>query len=152
MPISRHYLPEHNFVLTRLFGAVDDDQLRRHVLDLSLEAVEMPAICELADCREVTNVDRVTVKGVVQAAEQEAGHPHATGGRLVIVVASQLIYGMARAYAIIASEQRADTHVCYDSDEAVRWLGLDEVRPQIDRLLDEARDSTGTDAHSPEVD
>ena len=59
MPFTRHYLPSRNFILTRVVGRIDDSELREHVLALNSEAADLRATLEIADCREVNDVEHL---------------------------------------------------------------------------------------------
>ena len=114
-----------NFVHTRVSGDLDDDQLERHVQAMNTEAATRNALLELADCRDLKNVDRLNVTGAISAATLEQGQPRTIGGRLAILVPDNpVIFGLARAYASIACLHRETAHVCQDLREALESLGL----------------------------
>ena len=124
MPFTRYYHSELNFILTRVFGFIDDGQVRRHVLDLNQEAEGRLALNELADCTGVDPDSNLTVEATLSAANLERGQPRAREGRLVLVAPeSPAIFGMARAYATIAGDVRESTWVTRSYEEALNWLG-----------------------------
>lgn len=125
MGFSRHWLRDHAFVLTKVSGSIDNLSLIEHVQTLNQECVGIDGVKELADCRELKDVERLSVHGVTQASSREQVKPKS---RLVILVPKDVpvIYGLARAYEMFASESRDAVMVSTDLDEAVRWLGFDE--------------------------
>ena len=124
MPFTRHYLVSRNFILTRATGRIDDSELREHVLALNSEAADLDAALEIADCRELNDVEQITAKGAAAAAALEKGQRRAEGGRLAILVGSDLVFGLARAYATFAMDTRAHVTVCRDLPDAIEFLGL----------------------------
>lgn len=138
MPFARQYLADLGFALTRVTGAIDDEQLRRHVLDFNREADRYAALWEVADCTAVVDVSRLTVQGTVAAASLERDQPRAMGGKLVIVVPDDpVFFGMARVYATIADEIRAAADVSLSLEGALAWLGYSD--DQRKTLLDFVR-------------
>ena len=139
MSIVRRYHPSLDFVLTRISGDLDDEQLERHVRVFNSEAADRQGLMELADCRELRNVDRLNVTGALNAAALEQGQPRVAGGRLAILVPDNpVIFGLARAYASIACLHRDTADVCQGLREALECLGfkgadMDEVFRFIDQ-------------------
>ena len=138
---ERHYKPDSDFVLVRLLDVVDDAQLRQHVLDYNQEAPDRAGLLELADCRELVDVQNLTVQGCLESARLEQGAQRVTGGMLAILVSNQLHYGMARAYAAIAEMHRNGAGVFYTLEEAVAWLGVKESLEEIERFIAECAEA-----------
>ena len=126
MGLSRHWLREHAFVVTKVSGAIDDRSLMEHVQALNRECAGVDASKELADCRELKDVASLSVTGVTQASSREMKKP---GSRVVILVPkdSPVIYGLARAYQMFAAESRDEVMVFTDLNEAMQWLLQDET-------------------------
>lgn len=122
MSYTRHYFPELNFLLTRIFGDLDNDQLRRIVVDPEGETTHLKAVIGLADCRDLHNVDQLTAEGTFEAATLEEGQASTTGGLLAILVPKELVFGLARVYASAAERTRRAVLVSYSLDEALGWL------------------------------
>lgn len=134
---ERHYMPDSRFVYVRVFGSLDDVQLREHVERYNEECAGRQALLELADGRGVEDVGRLTVQGVIQVAGMEEGQPRALGGRLALVVSEPLHFGLARAYASIAGNVREETGVYYEIDEALRWMGPEADTDEVRRFVAE---------------
>ncbi|MGA9117311.1 MAG: hypothetical protein WB626_11090 [Bacteroidota bacterium] len=128
MPFSRKYFPGTNFILTRVHGCIDDAQLLDHVRSLNAEAREWRAAREVADCRDLGDISRLTVQGTTEAARLEKGQPRCIGGRLAIVVPEGgAAFGMGRAYASVAELARGHAIVTLSLSESLRWLGFPEA-------------------------
>lgn len=126
MSFCIHYYPELNFVLTRIFGAMDDMQLKELVSEGKKETIPLNAINELADCRKLKDVDKLSVRGTMDAAYFEEGQSWATGGKLAILIPDDpLLYGMARVYKAVSDLSRSAVAVTYSLDDALKWLGYD---------------------------
>jgi len=125
MGFSRHWLRDHTFILTRVSGTIDNRSLLEHVQAVNRERGGVIGMKELADCRDLRDVEALSVSAVTQAGSIEVKKP---GSRLVILVPkeSPVIYGLARAYQMFASESREAVLVSTDLDEAIRWLDFDE--------------------------
>ncbi|MCA8979800.1 MAG: hypothetical protein H6831_14010 [Planctomycetes bacterium] len=119
---ERFYQPDSPFVYVRLSGVLDDFQVRQQLDEYNQEARGRTGILELADARYVEDVDKVSVKGLVDSAGLERGQSRVEGGKLAVVVRTPVQYGLARAYTEISSNFRDAVAVFYDFDEALRWL------------------------------
>lgn len=131
MPIKRKYFKDHNFVLTLFYGRLTQAELGQHVIEMNNEYKDKAGVNELADCRHLTDISELTTTGVVISAQMEKGEERSFGSKGAIVVASDAVYGLARAYATIAQEARVDSKVYRSMDEAIEWLGVDHLREQI---------------------
>jgi len=109
MGFTRYWLRERAFLLTNVSGRIDNRSLMEHVQALNRESGGVMGLKELADCRELRNVEALEVSGVTQAGSLEVKKP---GSRLGILVPkeSAVIFGLARAYEMFASESRACLH------------------------------------------
>ena len=85
--IERFRRGSGKLVLSKLSGSITDDQLIKHVSAFTKEPEETYGILELADCREVTNVDKLTVKGCVDAGLLERNCRRSQHRKLAILVA-----------------------------------------------------------------
>ncbi|WP_236075268.1 hypothetical protein [Mariprofundus sp. EBB-1] len=133
MAIERIYYREHNFVLTLIYGKLSNAELAEHVIKMHQENEKESALTELADCRYLTDVSELNVNGIVLSASMEKDHPRTFNGLGAIVVAHDAdhIYGLARAYAAIASQARIDSHVYRSLDEAIDWLAVNHLKDEI---------------------
>ncbi len=139
MPFTRHYKRELNFVLTRVFGEINDQQAKEQVVALNEEAKDEKALKEIADCRKLGNIDKASVQGIFDAAALEQGHQRAIGGVLIIVVATDVIFRLARAYSIGAGDVRKEIVVTKSMDEAIQKLDYsDSEKKIIQNFIEEA--------------
>ncbi|MCP4642533.1 MAG: hypothetical protein GY851_18965 [bacterium] len=122
MGFTRHLVPELKFVLTRIRGVLDDQQLAQHVADLNREAAAIEGLRELADCRDVQDFSRMTSEGLFRASELERDQPRTAGSVICLLVDSPATYGMAKAYATMVSDYRARTLVSYSLDETLEFM------------------------------
>ena len=130
--IERHYLRHLGFVYVRMRGRVDNEAILRHVEAFNREAADMRGVRELADTRDVTDIEALSVDGLITSARREEGQGRSRGGRLAVIVASDLHYGMSRAFATLVEGRRQSSSVFYDVREALTWLGFGE---EIDEVL-----------------
>ena len=130
MGFSRHWLRDRTFLLTRVEGTIDNRSLLEHVQALNRESDGVIGMKELADCRDLKDVEALSVSAVTQASSLEVKKP---GSRLVILVPkdSPVIYGLVRAYEMFATESRDAVIVSTDCDEALRWLNFDEKSQHV---------------------
>jgi hypothetical protein len=136
MPFTRHHYPSRNFILTRVFGRIDDLELREHVLELNSEAEGQLGMLEIADCRDLVDVEHVTVRGATEAAALEEGHGRAEGGRLAILVGSdRVVFGLARAYGAFAEDARGHVTVCRSMTTAIEFLGLQDSSDELEAFI-----------------
>ena len=132
---ERYHKENSRFVLVRLAGEIDDSQLKQHIHEFNDEAGAKSALLEFVDGRHIEQLNGLTVQGCLEAAASEQGQPRAAGGRLAILVADELQYGMARAYSTIAATTREDAAVFYSMDEALDWLGTDESIDELKQFM-----------------
>ena len=127
---------ESPFVLSVVSGDVDSAQLLAHVKAFTEESAENYGLLELVDCRAVSNADQLTVRGCIDASKIEMACPRSAKRKLAIVVPNQLLFGLARAYATISCDSRADTTVCYSIEEALEWLGAEDPIEDLLQFID----------------
>ena len=141
MPFSRHFLPELNFVLTRTWGMLSDDDVLSHVRALNTSYGDQESLVELGDARglKASGLMGVTFSSVIRAAQLEEGQKRVADGRLAIVADDLLIFGFARAYTTVSSHFRGDAGAFRDLQEAMTWLGLAEHQERILHFMEEAR-------------
>lgn len=131
MPIKRIYFEADNFVLSLIYGKLTNAELGQHVIDMNNEYRGKHAVNELADCRFLTDVSELSVQAVTISADMEMGESRTSNSRGAIVVASDEVYGMARAYASVAQNARTDSRVFREIDEAIDWLEIEHLRDAI---------------------
>ena len=120
MGFTRYALTDYNFILTKVVGDIADIDLLEHVQLLNGETQGLKNLLELADCRDITSMDRITVQGTVDSSQAEINKP---GGLLALLITdSPLMFGMARAYQTFAAHKRQNVEIFKDLDEALAWL------------------------------
>jgi len=137
MSIERIYFEAENVVLTLIYGKLTSSELSAHVTEMNDEYNTIEGIRELADCRYLTDVSELTGSTLINSAAMEKGSSRTIGGKGAIVVASDLIYGLASMYAAVARDIRDDSRVYRNMGEAVEWLKLDPIRTEIESLISE---------------
>ena len=131
MTIERIYFEGHNFVLSLIYGKLTEAELGQHVLAMNEEYKDKTAVNELADCRFLTDVSELTAQSVAFSASMEKGVSRVCGSKGAIVVASNTVFGMARAYAAVAQQARIDSRVFRSMDEAIKWLEIEPLQEKI---------------------
>jgi len=126
MSIYRYYSSECNFVLSNLFGEINDGELAQHVSQFNKESEGIVGIKELADCREIIKIN-LSVHGTTLTASHEQNKP---GSNLAILVPenNDMIFAMARAYQMFAEDFRESVKIFKDYNEALNWLTKNNVQ------------------------
>lgn len=120
MSFTRHCFNECNFMLTRVFGEINDKELANHVVQINKKLEDKVNVKELADCRELTNM-HLTTQGTTLNASHEHNKP---GSYMAILVPQEhdMIFAMARTYQIFSEEFRDHVNIFSHYDEAISWL------------------------------
>ena len=123
MGFSRHFFQVHNFMLTKVIGEINDNDLSHHVDALNQETEGLTNLKELADAREITKVN-LSTQGTILSADSEQNKP---GSNFAILVPKEndLIFAMARAYQMFSENHRESVKVFRDYSEAISWLTKD---------------------------
>ena len=141
MPFTRHPHPDLNFILTRVWGQLTDDDITGHVRALNEDHGDGEALLELGDARGMKPGDlrQVTFAAMFGAARMEDGQSRTRGGKLAIVADDPLIFGFARAYTALSSQFRADAGAFREIEPALEWLGLSDHTVVILEFMHESR-------------
>ena len=123
MGFSLHYLKDHKFMYTRISGEINDQDLKQHVIDFNKETEGISDLRELADCRDLINLEALTVKGTSDCAILEDNKPESL--LAILVTESPLLFGMARVYQIFAEGRRESVKIFKDINSALKWLAKD---------------------------
>ena len=94
-------------------------------------------IREMADCRYVNDVGDLTGDSLLFSAKGEQGGEWAAGSIGAIVADSDVIYGLARMYAAVASNIREDSQAFRTLEEAYEFLNLGDFKEELKPLLTE---------------
>lgn len=121
MGISRHFFKQHNFIVTKFWGKIDNDDLMGHVIEFNKESKGLSNLKELADCREITDLELLSVENITKIA---GGEKYKDDSILAILIPeeSELLYGMARVYQTFAATHRKSVEIFRDLKQALDWL------------------------------
>jgi hypothetical protein len=137
MTIERIYFEQENVVLTLIYDKLTNHKLTAHVLEMNRDYNGIEGIREIADCRYLFDVSELASNNLLVAAGMEEGSSRTIGGKGAIVVANDLIHGLANMYATIASKIRDDSRVYRSMNEALDWLEVEPIRHKIESLISE---------------
>ncbi len=129
MGFSRHYLKDHRFMFTKISGEVNDQNLVQHVIDLNKETEGISDLRELADCREISSLEKLTVQGTATSGDTERDRPDSLLARLV--TDSTLLFGLARAYQTFAENKRKSVEIFKDIHKALTWLANEDHEVEV---------------------
>ncbi|MCA9509104.1 MAG: hypothetical protein R3E88_01785 [Myxococcota bacterium] len=123
MPCDYDIDSERGIVLSRGWGSVSDADLLTHQRRLAVDPRFSPAMNQLYDLRDVTEVEKVTSAGIRELAQHS---PFGAGSRRVVLVASRVTFGLARMFQALADEKPDELRVVFDEMvEAERWIGIE---------------------------
>ena len=139
MAIERIYYKEQNFVLTIIFDELTDQELIEHVHAMNTDYEGIYGLKELADCRFLYDVSKLTARDMLSTADAEKGSERVIQGKGAIVAESDAIFGLASMYAAIASNIREESKAYRTLDEGLDALDIGDFRSVIeDELSTEA--------------
>ncbi len=124
MPITTEYFKEQHFIKTQISGKFTDKELLAHVRELNKITKGMNGVKEIADCRGVTDISRLSADGVEFCSSWECVKP---GSRLAILMPSDNITFnvLGGIYEATCEQFRDDVVVLNEIDDAIRWLSCD---------------------------
>ncbi len=124
MSISYRIESDLGVVFTTATGVLTDDELLAHKLTLSRDPSFRPGMVELSDVRGVGRLE-VTPEGVRRMVAVDAvGSDRPSNHKLAIVVAQDVVFGMARMYEMLSDPAGTSVRIFRGMDEAKDWLGL----------------------------
>ncbi|MEN8223009.1 MAG: hypothetical protein ABFR36_07085 [Acidobacteriota bacterium] len=135
MPIQRIYYKEQNFVLTIIYDELTDMELIEHVHAMNTEYDGIKGVKELADCRYLYDVSKLTARDMLSTADAEKGSSRVIQGKGAIVAESDIVFGLASMYAAIASNIREESKAYRSLDEAINALELGDFRSTLESEL-----------------
>lgn len=107
-------------VFSSASGTLSDEDLIRHQRALACEPHFRPAMKQLADAREVTEV-LATASGV---RTMIAGNPFGKGAQRAFVTDNDTIFGLARMFELGRTNPQDEFRVFRTMAEARAWLNL----------------------------
>lgn len=118
MPAAYRIDRERGLVLSRAWGALRDDDIRRHYTELAADPAFDPSFRQLVDLLEVTAVE-LTGACIAEIAKRRDFGP---GARRAYVAATDVAYGVARMLEAYAESVGGEVEVFRDPGSAERWL------------------------------
>ncbi|MDX1648269.1 MAG: hypothetical protein R3263_00310 [Myxococcota bacterium] len=126
MTVRYRYDPAMQLLVVRAAADTDEEALLDYARRLAADGEVPAARDELVDLRAI-DASRVSSGGLRRLAgvfeKADAGEP----GRVAIVAASDLAFGLSRMYQAFRSESMSEICVFRELEEARRWLGLDQL-------------------------
>lgn len=100
MPIRYAIDRPRRLVMTTAWGVLTDDDILSHKKTLDADPGFVPGMSELSDVRGINRL-AVTPAGVREMVKRDREGVIKPAHRLALVVASDLVYGMARMYSLL---------------------------------------------------
>jgi len=135
MAIERIYYKEQNFVLTLIYDELTDLELIKHVHAMNSEYEGIFGLKELADCRFLFDVSKLTARDMLSTADAEKGTERVLHGKGAIIAESDVVFGLASMYAAIASNIREESKAYRNLDEGINALDIGDFRSVIEEEL-----------------
>jgi hypothetical protein len=130
-----------SLVLSRGWGVVTDRELLAHVRTLTVDPRYARSFCQLADLRDVTDVE-ITASTIREMVKL---NPFGAGARRAVVVTSDVVFGMARMYQILADESPHELKIFRKMDDALQWLWIADAKAEILSVLSQTPPIRGLD-------
>jgi hypothetical protein len=115
-----------SLVLSRGWDIVTDRELLAHVRALTIDPRFVRNLHQLADLRDVADVE-VTAATIREMASL---NPYGDGSRRAVVT-SDVLFGMARMYQILRDEPTDELEIFRTLDDALRWLGILNAKEEL---------------------
>ena len=126
MSVEYKFDEETNFLYTRFYGVLTDDDLRGQAQAVADDPKIKPGVKEIVDLRGVDSVEASTDSiGVIINIDMEHREKLA-GQQTAIVAPRELLYGLSKIYEVLyeLSQGPANVKVFRDIGEARKWLEL----------------------------
>ncbi|MBM2838107.1 MAG: hypothetical protein HW415_732 [Deltaproteobacteria bacterium] len=126
MPINYRIDLRQNMIWTTVTGILTDGELLEHKQKIVRDPDFRPGMRELSDVRNVEQID-ITSEGVQRFVAQDADDVLLLRNhRIAIVAQEDVVFGMARMYAMMTEKYLGDVMVFRDMEDAIAWLGIEE--------------------------
>ncbi len=116
-----------SLVLSRGWDLVTDRELLAHVRTLTSDPRFARDFRQLADLRDVTDV-QITVSTI---REMVRLNPFGAGARRAVVITSDVVFGMARMYQILSDDSPHELQIFRKIDDALRWLCIADAKEEL---------------------
>lgn len=124
MAMIIYHLKASDFILTKLSGDLNDENLRQMVLILNQATEELSEFRGLADLREITSLKQWTALGATHSSGLETSKPKSLLAILVSKTDLEL-YGLSRAYQMFSLDIRTSVKLFTAMDKALEWISHD---------------------------
>ena len=137
MAFTRELSPKLDFVYTLATGTLDDQTLMIHLMSFHAESEDYKFIRELLDTRGLQNVDGLTVRGLIRAAETQKKLFPGRDFRAAVMVNSAEYRKGVEIYSSLAGTEKLQIKPFENGlDEPLAWLGYNkEDRGRIKRFI-----------------
>ncbi|BBO74757.1 hypothetical protein DSCW_21740 [Desulfosarcina widdelii] len=137
MAYTRELFPKLNFVYTLATGTLDDQPLMIHLMSFYAESEDYEVIRELLDTRGLQNVEGLTVRGMIRAAETQKKLFPGRDFRAAVIVNSAEYRKGVEIYSSLANTKKLQIKPFENGlDEPLVWLGYNkENRIKIKRFI-----------------
>ena len=125
MPITIHYDPEQNVLFTDAVGSVSLDDIMSYYFEV--ERMDLnPQHSVLANFTEADinlNYDDVSL----MASRRRNVFRKADSMKIAVVAKVDFVFGIARMYEALLSDERFEVKAFRDRAKALQWLGISDV-------------------------
>jgi hypothetical protein len=120
VPSSYKIDPGRRLVITRVWGAATDEDIREHGLRLRADPLFDPTYRQLADMSEITKI--LVSRGTIE--EISRGELFVPGVQRAFVASQDAVFGLLRKYQLHADSSGQVIGVFRERRAAEDWLGL----------------------------
>ena len=149
MAYTREFFPKLNFVYSLATGILDDQTLMIHLMSFYAESADYAFIRELLDTRTLHNVEGLTVRGLIRAAETQKKLFPGRDFRAAVMVDSKEYRKGVKIYSSLVNTKELQIKAFENGlDEPLVWLGYDKKdRIKIKRFI--SRHTSPRKQHRP---
>jgi hypothetical protein len=130
-----------SLVLSRGWDVVMDRELLAHVRILTADPRFARDFRQLADLRDVTDV-QITASTIREMVKL---NPFGAGARRAVVVTNDVVFGMARMYQILTDESPDELQIFRKVDDALQWLWIADAKAELLLVLSQTSPISGLD-------
>lgn len=130
--IDHLFLESENFVLTIASGEIEDEKFLKHISILNDSPQLSDSYKGIVDCRGVSPVKTPSSEAIFKAGHINETDPK--NRKVAVLASNELIYGLVRMYD--AYTAHAEMEVFSSLDEAIKWLGVENLTSQITKFYD----------------
>jgi hypothetical protein len=121
MPVSHQFYTDHDILLTRWSGRLQESELLRDYLGIYNHSHWHPGYNEIIDLRDA-DLSALEDDALEQLGELTANCLQGAQIKLAIIAPSDLSPDVARLYRAFTHIPNESTRLCHHLDEALEWL------------------------------